>query len=178
MKSNPRHRLVKSILERHSCRNFTGGPIDEQDLELLVECMRQAPSAGNRQPWHVFTVRERILKEKLAQAAYGQTFVARAPVVFVICCVPARSASRYGYRGEALYAIQDTAAMAENLLLAAEALGYGACWVGAFDEVRASQALSLDSDRRVVAIIPVGPGEKSSSPPGRIPASEIVTNID
>jgi nitroreductase len=118
------------------------------------------------------------MKDKLAHCAFGQQFLAKAPVVFVVCAVPENSSSRYGFRGETLYAIQDTASMVSNLIIAAESLGYGACWVGAFDEMRVSQTLSLKSHTRPVAIVPVGPGEKASSPPGRFPLEKICTFID
>ena len=47
---------------------------------------------------------------------------------------PAKAERFYGARGERLYTIQSCAAVVENMLLAANDLGLGACWVGAFDE--------------------------------------------
>ena len=46
--------------------------------------------------------------------------------------------------------------MTQNILLAAHALGYGACWVGAFNDALITQVLDIPSDMRPVSIIPVG----------------------
>lgn len=150
---------IETILNRSSCRQFSGMPLKEGHLDILIECARRAPSAGNRQPWYCYVVTDKKTKQRLAEAAYNQTFVADAPVVFVVCGDPAESASRYGTRGMTLYYIQDTAAMVENLLLAATALGYGSCWVGAFDEAAAIKALAIPPHLRPLAMVPVGPGK-------------------
>lgn len=144
------------IFNRHSCRYFSQEPLREGDIELLMESLRWAPSAGNMQPWFFYVVKNEEVRENLAWAAYGQTFISEAPVVFVICADAEESASRYGHRGRSLYCIQDTAAAAENLLLSATALGYGSCWVGAFDEDRARRVFEIPDNLRPVAIIPVG----------------------
>jgi nitroreductase len=76
--------------------------------------------------------------------------------VIVVCADAEQSAGRYGPRGRDLYCLQDTAAATEHILLAAVALGLGGCWVGAFDERRAADALSLPKHHRPVAILPIG----------------------
>lgn len=173
MEINP----IQFIEERRSCRDFTGGPLKHGDLERLMEAARWAPSAGNRQPWHGYAITNTPLKAALARAAYDQTFVAEAAVVFVVCANPEESAQRYGERGRSLYVIQDSAAFCENLLLAATALGYGSCWVGAFDEKEASRVLDLPKSLRPVALIPVGPCHPSEHRSSRKPLSKTFTVI-
>lgn len=145
------------VEERHSVRNFDAGrDVPPDVVRRILEAAIRAPSAGNCQPWHFVVVRDEQSKGLLAEAAYGQQFIAAAPVVIVVCTDPARSERRYGSRGVQLYCLQDTAAATEHILLAATALGLGACWVGAFDERAASQALGLPTDLRPVAIVPMG----------------------
>ncbi|RJQ31281.1 MAG: hypothetical protein C4589_01895 [Peptococcaceae bacterium] len=63
-----------------------------------------------------------------------------------------------------LYCLQDTAAATQNLLLAAEACGLDACWVGAFDEAKVTASLGIPAGRRPVALVPVGyPGRRSKA---------------
>ncbi len=164
---------VETILERHSCREFAGGRVPEEHLKTLVECLRWAPSAGNLQPWFFYVVENQPVKEDLARAAFGQDFIARAAVVFVVCAEPEASATVYGERGRTLYCLLDTAAAAQNLVLAATALGYGSCWVGAFDEERARAALGIPRRLRPVAIVPLGPGRPTARFPGRKGVSEL-----
>lgn len=145
------------IEERHSVRDFDiQRDVPPEMIERILKAAIRAPSAGNCQPWHFVVIRSKQTKNLLAEAAYGQWFIADAPVVIVVCAEPARSAWRYGNRGVQLYCLQDTAAATEHILLAATALGLGACWVGAFDERAASKALNLSTDLRPVAIIPIG----------------------
>jgi nitroreductase len=111
-------------------------------------------------------------------AAWGQLFVSQAPVVLVVCAEPDRSAIRYRERGAELYCLQDTAAAAENILLAATALGLGGCWVGAFDEEEASLALNLPENLRPVAIIPVGyPSQEAEGSTSRRPLHEVLETV-
>lgn len=160
--------IPDSISERRSVRAFTDREITDEEAELLVEAACLAPSAGNLQPWEFIVVRDQGVKRRLVDAAHGQSFIFTAPVVFVVCAVPGRSAPRYGSRGRELYCLQDTAAAVQNLLLTARANGLGGCWVGAFDERRAGEALGLPEGVRPVAIVPVGhPAESPSRRPRR-----------
>jgi len=119
------------------------------------------------------------VRAELAQAAGGQSFVAEAPVVIVVCADPARSAQRYRERGRTLYTYQDTAAATQNLLLAATDLGLGACWVGAFDTEGVSRALALPDGLIPVAMVPVGfPLQPSQRTTTRRDLSEVTTYIE
>lgn len=162
------------IFERRSCRAFRTDPIPKEDLDRLLEAICAAPSAGNCQPWRFLVVRSQEEREALAAAAGGQDFLAQAPIAIVVCADAARSAASYGSRGRDLYVLQDTAAATENLLIAATALGYGTCWVGAFDEDEASAVLRLPKKLRPVAIIPIGKAAKKLGRSSRRPMSEVV----
>lgn len=161
-------RIPDIIRERRSVRAFTAQEISDAEAETLVESACLAPSAGNLQPWEFIVVRAPEVKRKLVDAAHRQSFILKAPIVFVVCAVPGRSASGYGSRGRGLYCLQDTAAAIQNLLLTATANGLGSCWIGAFDEGRATDALGLPEGVRPVAIIPVGyPAESPRQRPRR-----------
>jgi nitroreductase len=120
------------------------------------------------------------VREDLAKAAFGQSFLKEAPVDIVVCVEPERSATRYGERGAELYCFQDTAAAAQNILLMAEGLGLSTCWVGAFDEKAVSQILEIPSGRRPVAIIPVGYSILAAppKPPARRTLDEVVKIVN
>ncbi len=147
---------LNQIRSRRSIRKFSSELIDEGDIMDIVKTGYSAPSAGNRQPWRVVIVNDQDVKDQLSNAAGGQTFMAKAPVVFVVCGVPEESAERYKERGRTLYVLQDTAALTMNILHAAHMLGYGACWIGAFNEEEVSTILQIPSYMRPVSMIPVG----------------------
>jgi nitroreductase len=167
--------LIEKIKSRQSIRKFTSEPIPDSIIEDIVNIGRTAPSGGNRQPWRIVIVTKDDLKIKLVTAAYNQEFIAAAPVVYVVCAVPEESAERYKERGRSLYTLQDTAALTLNILYGAHLHGYGACWIGAFNEDEVSKTLNIPSDMRPVAMIPVG-RIKGNLPPlrGRKSPTEIV----
>jgi nitroreductase len=66
----------------------------------------------------------------------------------------------------------------ENLLIAAQTLGYGACWVGAFDEEAARKALEIPRHLRPVAIVPVGPCRPVTKFPDRRPAESVFKVVE
>ncbi len=163
---------------RFSCRRFAPDPIRRETLTRLLEAAQWAPSGGNLQPWRFVVVTAAGGRRELAVAALGQGFVAQAPVVVVVCAVPEESGRHYGDRGRNLYALQDTAAATENLLLAAARTGLGACWVGAFDDDRVRLALGLDPGWRPVALVPVGRPAEAPGRRSRRPLEEVVVWVD
>ena len=166
--------IQDAILKRRSIRSFTEEDVPEDTVRQIIEAGTLAPSAGNCQPWEFIIIRDKMTKQKLAQAALGQNFVYQAPVVLVVCANIKRSANRYGSRGQELYCIQDTAAAIENMLLMAVSKGLGTCWVGAFNEVLAKEVLELPVGIRPVAIIPLGHPAKSPQMPRRRSFKDVI----
>lgn len=165
---------IEAILTRSSTRSFTTQALSDDQIETLLKVMVAAPSAGNMQPWRIMVVKDSEVKSKLVSGALGQSFIAKAPVVFVICRVPDESSRRYGDRGRNFYSIQDTAAMAENLLVAANAMGLGGCWIGAFQDEEVARAIDCPDGVYPVAIIPIGYPKGTPRKPSRRSLKDIV----
>jgi len=166
--------VFEAIRGRRSIRAYTDEDVPDDVVLRLIDAARWAPSAGNIQPWEFVVVRNPETKRLLSAAALHQTFIAEAPVVIVVCAHEARSSWGYGERGRTLYCIQDTAAATQNLLLAAHALGLGACWVGAFREDEVRRILRIPAEVRPVAIVPVGHPAEWPRPRPRRPIQEVV----
>lgn len=77
--------LKDAIEQRRSIRKFKPDPVPDEYIIALLDAARLAPSGCNAQPWRFKIVRDRETKLELAKAAYDQSFVANAPVVFVCC---------------------------------------------------------------------------------------------
>jgi nitroreductase len=171
--------LLSLMRQRRSIRSFDPKKeITPSDVTLVLEAGRLAPSAGNVQTWHFFLTRDNGKKRKIAQAAYGQSFIARAPLVIIVAVDKVRAERGYGSRGLHLYGIQDTAAAIEHMLLAARALGIGSCWIGAFSEEELEKALEIDRERyRTIAIIPLGYSDEQPQERGRNSLSDIITEL-
>jgi nitroreductase len=115
--------LIKTIFARRSIRRYTTELVGEKDVKTMLEAAMAAPSASNRKPWHFIVVTDRQTLDNLARVhPYGKMLL-EAPLCMAVCGDKTIS-SRYW--------VQDCSAAAENLLLAATALGLGAVWLGVY----------------------------------------------
>ena len=152
------------IRKRRSIRSFKKKEIPAKILAKILEAATWAPSAGNLQNWEFILIKDENAKRRIAEIAFGQSFVAEADVI-IVACSNQNKISRYGERGEKLYAIQNVAAAIQNILLAASYFGIGSCWVGAFDDKELKKFLELPPHVIPHAIIPLGyPSEKPNIP--------------
>lgn len=143
------------------------------------EGLRTAPSAGALYPLELFLVagdvqglepgvyhylpRRHALEQTgdgdrrkaLGRAAYGQEWLADAPLVCVLTAVYERTAWKYGERAQR-YVHMEVGHAGQNLFLQAEALGLGSVVVGAFDDDRVAAVLGLPSEVRPLSLMPVG----------------------
>jgi len=156
--------VLEAIRTRRSIRKYRPELIPEEKLEMILEAARLAPSAGNRQPWRFVVVQNVDRKKALAEAANNQTFLKDAAAIIVAVGDPEASARWYE---------KDTMIALEHMVLAATALGYGTCWIGAFDEDAAKRLLRIPAKMKVVAILPIGVSSEKPAPKPRKELSEI-----
>jgi nitroreductase len=156
--------VLEAIRTRRSIRKFRPKPIPNEKLKTILEAGRLAPSAGNRQPWFFVVVKDPERKKALAMAAGNQTFIADAGVIIVALGDP--EASPRWFRQDPMIAV-------EHMVLATTGLGYGTCWIGAFDEEEVKRLLRVSNVLTVIALLPIGfPNESPLSRP-RKPLKEI-----
>lgn len=147
-----------------SAQGITGGRPDR----------RAAPSAGGLHPlevylcrqdgvWHYRPESHKLLKhleedvrEPLAEAAWRQLFIGRAPAVFLMSAHISRTTSKYEERGRIRYVPMDAGHATENMLLQAVALELGAVCVAAFEDAKVAQVIELPEEEEPLYIIPVG----------------------
>lgn len=178
--------LAEALDRRRSVRSFAAAPLDDRELGQLLwaaqgatgEGRRTAPSAGATYPLEVLVAtaqglfrylpREHALRAvdptdlrpALADAALEQEFVATAPAVMIITAVTERTAARYGAERARRYVVLEAGHAAQNLLLAATALGLGSVPVGAFDDRQLARLLGLAAGEEPLYLLPVGhPGD-------------------
>lgn len=174
--------VVKVMARRRSVRSFARRAVEMEKIGALVWAAqgvsspwgyRTAPSAGALYPLETYVAtadgvyqyvpQEHALTQRgtndvrgaLARAAYGQTFVAEAPVVVIFTAVYERETRKYGQRG-IMYTHMEVGHAAQNLMLRAVELGLGTVAVGAFEERGVSAALGLGKEETPVYIVPVG----------------------
>lgn len=145
------------LKKRHCVRKFDPRKeVNKEQIDKLLEAAQLAPSAGNMQDWRFAVVKDQKIKNKIAEAALSQNFIAQAPVVIIISSDLEVAKDHYNKRGVELYAIQDVAVAAEHIFLAATEMGLASCWVGAFEEKEIKEILDLPQHYRPMVILPIG----------------------
>ncbi len=162
--------ISQVIKQRRSIRSYREIELEDSKLNRVLEAARLAPSANNRQEWKFIAVKDKLLREKLAEAASRQYFIAQAPVVIAACATESQSVMRCG---QPRYTVDISIAVSFMLLQAAE-LGLGTCWIGAFDEARVKEILKVPDGIRVVAITPLGYPAEEPGPRPRKDFDQIV----
>jgi nitroreductase len=119
---NPR---LHFIFSRRSIRNFTSQPIDDSMFTDLLEAAMAAPSAMHKDPWHFLVLRSRSALDQLAALLPNGAMLREATGALVVCGDIERAHDR-----QLSFLLQDLSAAVENILLAANGLGLGACWLG------------------------------------------------
>ena len=120
--------IIHNIMTRTSVRTYQQRGVEPEKIETLLRAGMAAPSAGNRQPWHLVVVTEKSQLTALAAAAGPSRPVADAPLAIVVCGDMNKT-----FDGESReYWVQDASAATENILLAAHGLDLGAVWLGLY----------------------------------------------
>jgi nitroreductase len=159
---------IKAIRERRSIRKYRADDVDDEALETILQAGRWAPSASNKQPWHFIIIRDKEMRERLAEIHDYGRFFRESPVVIVVLGDPAKHPR---------YHLADPHQAVQNMLLAAYSLGLATCWAGVRDtslEPQFREALGIPENLRVICSVALGHGdqERTSS---RFPLEEITS---
>ncbi len=120
--------VYNAIMTRTSIRRYTPQTVEPETIEKLLRAGMAAPTAGNRQPWEFYVVRDTsIIRQLPTVTKFADPMAQEASVVIVVCGVPSES-----FPIEPRYWVQDVSAATENILLATHALGLGAVWSGVY----------------------------------------------
>lgn len=143
------------IFNRKSVREYTEDNVDRNTLELLVKAGMAAPTAGNRQPWAFLVIDNRgVLIEMVDFLPYGRMLDHAAAAIVV--CGDLTKVNKDGPE----YWVQDCSAATQNILLAAEALGLGAVWIGVYPSeqrtIDAKTFFNLPEDIVPLSVISIG----------------------
>ena len=113
------------IFNRRSVRKFEEREVPAEMLQDLLEACMAAPSAVAKDPWHFIILRDKAKLNRLADLLPHGQMLRHAGAAFVVC-----GDIRLAHDQQESYLLQDLSAATENILLAANALGLGTCWLG------------------------------------------------
>ncbi|MCD7937848.1 MAG: nitroreductase [Tannerellaceae bacterium] len=167
---NKQEVVIENIMSRRSVRDYTDQQVTKAELQTLMECAINAPSAVNRQPWQVRVVQNQDVLNKIR--AVNERTIYNAPTVIFIA-----------HEKENRWSAFDCGLLTENILLAAESMDLGTCVVGSVTSVLYAsegkeilEALNLPEDYEVIVGICLG--HKNQYPEAKPRDAAKVTYID
>lgn len=169
---------IDVLLERRSAKTLAEPAPDDGALELLLECASRAPDHGRLRPWRFIVIRG-AARERLGElmadqlrrkqpAASAETLhreqqkPLRAPLIIVVAAVCNATA-----RIPPIEQILAAGAAAQNMMLAAPALGFGAMWKtgdAAYDDT-VKVTLGLQAGDAIVGFLYLGTVPPDALPP-------------
>ncbi len=153
-----------SILSLRAIRNYEDRPVSAADLDAVLEAARWTGSSKNTQNWSFIVVDDPVQKEALCDAGDFMTPVRNAPMAICIVQNPE------GYEF-------DSGRVAQNIMLAADAIGLATCPVTLHRDDVAAEVLGLPEGYRCrygVALGYPAPSASAAKFGGRKPMEELV----
>lgn len=143
--------VLEAIYRRRSIREFTDEAITADELHEIIKAGMWAPSGLNNQPWRFVTVKEPQTKELLAQQTHYGHIVRDANALIAV----------YLHKEEMYDEVKDyqsAGACIQNMLLAIEALGLGAVWLGQIlkNKAEVNRIFGLDDNLDLMAVLAIG----------------------
>lgn len=162
--------FLELVKRRYSCRNYQSKPVEQEKLDYIMECVRLAPSAVNRQPWRFRIVSSEEGRKNLCQC-YGREWFTTAPVIIIASILHDEEWVRSDgkHHGDI-----DIAIAVEHLCLAAAEQGVGTCWVCNFDAKLCKSLFALSDNEEAAVLIPLGYPADELREKNRKPISEII----
>ena len=162
------------IMTRTSIRSYTGDPVSQEQLETILKAGMAAPTAMNGQPWRFVVVTDKeTINAVFASGFRGEMFT-QAGAVIVVCGQSTQMRKPFGQPDAPeteqpnMFWYEDCSAAAENILLAAHALGLGAVWTAGYPAqeriVPIAEALGIPANVIPLCIIPVGVPAENPEP--------------
>jgi nitroreductase len=155
-------KFLDLVKHRKSVRNFLDRPVERDKIMMCLEAARLAPSASNSQPWKFIVVDDNGKRKQLCDSAFRgiysiNSFCKTAPVIIVVVSEKSKFLTRIGgiFRGTQYYLI-DIGIACEHLVLEAEDLGLGTCWIGWFHENTVKSVLSIPPKKKIDILIALG----------------------
>ena len=160
--------FIELAKKRFSVRKFAAAPIEKEKLDLIIEAGRVAPTAKNLQPQRIYVVQS---SEGLAKidALTPCRFGAGTVLIFTYNTEeewqnPLEAGVRAG--------VEDVSIVATHMMLEAEDLGLGSCWVNYFPNSQLEKAFGLPKNEKAVLLLPIGYPAPDAAPSANHAASK------
>jgi len=166
--------VLESIRKRRFHRSFTAEPVDDESLARLVWAAGRAPMGGAELVRRILVVTDPSVMQTVRQVT--PSFLANSPAVIVICTDLDRAEASMGVQGRDVLSLVDAGAAAENIALAAVAMGLATCFVRCSNDVALQEVLDIPNRVRPDVLVAVGHAAPAPSAPVKNPPAVIYRN--
>ena len=142
---------MKTIDTRRSIRSYLPQEVEEEKLIAVLEAGRKAPSAKNRQMWHFYAVLNDEKRKEITRLSSDQKMLEEAPV-----CIIVTATDDYVMRCRVPAYVVDATIALSFMMLEAEHLDLGTCWIGSFDQDGIKELLDIPGNETVIGLTPLG----------------------
>ena len=156
-----------AIANRLSIRRYARQSIPSAHMRIMFHALQLAPSANNYQNWEFVFVSDGDLKRQLIKACSHQRFVKDCTYFIAGIVDPSLK-----------WHMVDITIALTNFTLQATALGYGTCWIGAFDEHQIKNILNVPAEKKVVICMTFGVPEGRHIARARKPLEDFIYEND
>ena len=164
--------VFEAIKGRRSVRKYKPKSVEREITGKLLDAARWAPSGGNIQPWLFIVVEDHGILEMVRKISPG--YFGEAPLAILVCSDKKRAQRVGGTLGRDYLTIADCAMAAQNIQLAAFALGLGTCVVKSFSHGAMKEILDIPEGTEPELLVIVGYPDSIPAPPRRTPLNEIL----
>jgi nitroreductase len=177
VKNQPFIELVK---HRTSCRSYEAKPVPREHLELMLEAARLAPSACNKQPWRFVVVEEEAIRMRLINEAFlkgiPMKWAGNAGAIIALGMEKSAITHKIAPKVSGVdYPLLDLGIAGEHLVLQAEELGLGTCWIGWIKSKEVRRIVGWPRSIKPVSLITIGwPVSNDRKTRPRLSSDEIV----
>ncbi len=143
--------VIGAILARRSIREYTTEPVSRQVLRDIINAGIWAPSGLNNQPWRFVIVTDPAIRDQLADQTHYHHIVRAAPALIAVFL---DTEDMY----DEVKDHQAAGACIQNMLLATEAYGLGAVWLGQIlkNKTRVNAILEVPVSCDLMAVLAIG----------------------
>ena len=142
------NQVMDVLMKRKSVRAYEPREISADVRAEILKATLRAPTAGNLMLYSILDITDQKMKDKLAITCDDQSFIAKAPMVWIFLadyqrwydyflasgveelCAQRQKKMQKPEEGDLFLACSDALIAAQNAVIAAESFGIGSCYIG------------------------------------------------
>ncbi|TCO79864.1 oxygen-insensitive NADPH nitroreductase [Marinisporobacter balticus] len=179
--------VIKLLKSHRSIRKFQDRSVEEEKIKMIIEAAQCASTSTFVQAYTIIRIRDMAIRKEIAKLSSDQIYVEKCPLFFVFCadlnrldlaCKINSTQMIEGYTESLIMATVDTALVAQNMMIGAEAMGLGGVYIGGLrnDPYKVCELLDIPKNVYPVFGMCLGYPDQDPETKPRLPLDVILKN--